>query len=329
MITEDDWRFISSGALNRIPFEHPLEEDETAELATLDILEQRASMLYKKADEVAARARILHHKLGLRKQEIARQRQTHESSAGSKFQSVNQPRRTSQGPSYDIHKDLLHQFVSTTPSGALSRSTSGAGMSQGPASPSLTATSQQPRLSTSGRSTATDDSQADAFRSLIGQKIDKLSRGDAINPPCDRCRRLKLQCVKYLTACQGCTKKHAKCVWKSVAEEEAAQVKREMGVTSEGDAEIQADRDVASPHSGVRVHSDLVLGPMVTTEGARSGGGDPNGQTLPGTHSILTSRYELPPMRIRTSLLQGQGHSQGQGGSRSSTPQSQNQFQYH
>ncbi|OAA35782.1 hypothetical protein NOR_07799 [Metarhizium rileyi] len=54
-ITEDDWRLISSGALDRFPLEHPFEEDETAELATLDILEQRASILYKKADEKKSR----------------------------------------------------------------------------------------------------------------------------------------------------------------------------------------------------------------------------------------------------------------------------------
>ncbi|PNP74138.1 hypothetical protein FNYG_12512 [Fusarium nygamai] len=59
-IMEDDWRLVWSGALDRFPLDHPLEEDETAELATLDILEQRTSILYKKADEVAARALAVH-----------------------------------------------------------------------------------------------------------------------------------------------------------------------------------------------------------------------------------------------------------------------------
>jgi hypothetical protein len=70
-INEDDWRLISSGALDGLALEQSFEEDELSELATLEIIEQRASILYKKADEVAARARILHHSLGQRKNKKA------------------------------------------------------------------------------------------------------------------------------------------------------------------------------------------------------------------------------------------------------------------
>lgn len=51
-------------------------------------------------------------------------------------------------------------------------------------------------------------------------RMESLHRGERIIPPCDRCRRLHMDCLKNLTACMGCTKKHAKCSWKDVREEE-------------------------------------------------------------------------------------------------------------
>lgn len=51
-------------------------------------------------------------------------------------------------------------------------------------------------------------------------RMEQLNRGDRVQPPCDRCRRLHMDCLKNLTACMGCTKKHAKCSWKDVEEQE-------------------------------------------------------------------------------------------------------------
>jgi len=51
-------------------------------------------------------------------------------------------------------------------------------------------------------------------------RMEQLLRGDRIMPPCDRCRRLHMDCLKNLTACMGCTKKHAKCSWKDVVDDE-------------------------------------------------------------------------------------------------------------
>lgn len=51
-------------------------------------------------------------------------------------------------------------------------------------------------------------------------RMETLQRGQRILPPCDRCRRLHMDCLKNLTACMGCTKKHAKCSWKEVKLEE-------------------------------------------------------------------------------------------------------------
>lgn len=58
------------------------------------------------------------------------------------------------------------------------------------------------------------------YKAEMVNRMDVLQRGDRIVPPCDRCRRLHMDCLKNLTACMGCTKKHAKCSWKDVNDEE-------------------------------------------------------------------------------------------------------------
>jgi hypothetical protein len=68
--------------------------------------------------------------------------------------------------------------------------------------------------------TSSEDGLEGQYKVLMASKIEKLARGDRINPPCDRCRRLKFECTKHLTACQACTKKHAKCSWKDIREGE-------------------------------------------------------------------------------------------------------------
>ena len=47
-----------------------------------------------------------------------------------------------------------------------------------------------------------------------------------------------MECTKHLTACQGCTKKHAKCSWKGMMNDEVAWLRREArsgGGSTEGD----------------------------------------------------------------------------------------------
>lgn len=58
------------------------------------------------------------------------------------------------------------------------------------------------------------------YKSDMMTRMEQLNRGDRVQPPCDRCRRLHMDCLKNLTACMGCTKKHAKCSWKDVSEQE-------------------------------------------------------------------------------------------------------------
>ena len=58
------------------------------------------------------------------------------------------------------------------------------------------------------------------FRPLCQAHMDSLPRGQRVLPPCDRCRRLRMDCVKNLTSCGGCTKKHARCHWRDVSRDE-------------------------------------------------------------------------------------------------------------
>jgi hypothetical protein len=58
------------------------------------------------------------------------------------------------------------------------------------------------------------------YKAEMLARMETMARGERVLPPCDRCRRLHMDCLKNLTACLGCTRKHAKCSWKEVTEEE-------------------------------------------------------------------------------------------------------------
>lgn len=115
-ITEDDWRLIMSGTLDRFNLAplQPLEEDENSELATLEIMEQRLQVLIKKADEVARKARQLNYHLSGRKAAINSRRTVRSPTTHhAGFQPVNHPQSVPRSNStYDLHADLLQQFTS-------------------------------------------------------------------------------------------------------------------------------------------------------------------------------------------------------------------------
>ncbi|KAL1873057.1 hypothetical protein VTK73DRAFT_1194 [Phialemonium thermophilum] len=260
-IDEDDWRLIVSGALDKFHHisAHPLDDDQAAELATLDILEERLQTLIKTADEVARRARQLNYHLSGRKAKINATRSSQPQPpppphVGS-FRAVNRPPQqhgANTSPSLDLHAELLRQFSShsnaaETRSAAYRRPGPAAVYVQPVVTPQRVAPSTPqppPGLPAGGgrpspmqhvsdspgsreMTTSFDDASA-AYRPLIQARIEKLAKGDLIVPPCDRCRRLKTSCIKHLTACQGCTKKHAKCSWKGVTEEEMSRLTSEM-----------------------------------------------------------------------------------------------------
>ncbi|KAI0894428.1 hypothetical protein F4806DRAFT_122703 [Annulohypoxylon nitens] len=265
-IGEDDWRLIVSGALDRFRLvpPQPLEEDETAELATLEIVEQRLQVLIKKADEVARRARQLNYHLIGRKASIHTRRAS-QSAPGPGFQAVNQSMGSGASPGYDLHADLLQQFQA--PSQSSSHRISSA--SSIPPTPNAIGTSTStPRASMQQQALLGSNRPSPGYsaepavrdieeenRALVTAKIEKLARGDFINPPCDRCRRLKTQCIKHLTACQGCTKKHARCVWKGLTEEEVAWLKGEA--SGDGDDDGDEPRDVSRSGFGSQFHTEF------------------------------------------------------------------------
>lgn len=252
-ITEDDWRLIMSGTLDRFNLAppQPLEEDENSELATLEILELRLQVLIKRADEVARKARQLNYHLSGRKAAINSRRTVPSPPArNAGFQPLNHQHSQISSPksTYDLHADLLQQFTSSQPprisaQNSVSLPTTPI-IQHGPLSSKVAVQPANPQNSrpspggsdshqTQQRSVTQSYDPADAHRPLITARVEKLGRGDTIYPPCDRCRRLRVQCTKHLTACQGCTKKHAKCSWKGMMDEEVAWLKREAGSIGE------------------------------------------------------------------------------------------------
>jgi hypothetical protein len=78
------------------------------------------------------------------------------------------------------------------------------------------------------------------YKAEMVARVESIPRGQRIIPPCDRCRRLHMDCVRNLTACLGCTKKHAKCSWKEVrAHELTAPITTSPGVSEEADPNLE------------------------------------------------------------------------------------------
>lgn len=313
-ITEDDWRMIVNGTLDRFNLapSQPLEEDEDLELATVEILNERLQVLIKKADEVARKARQLNYQISGRKAAISSRRASTLSPAPrhpSSFTAHNQPQRGQSSRSnctYDLKSDLLRQFATASssltrpgsarldqtsislpttpviqqgqPSGTSTRPTiQPLHVSRGSPAASVEPQPQPPKSASKPDAAAADDDPSSIHRPLITARIEKLTKGDPITPPCDRCRRLRVQCIKHLTACQGCTKKHAKCAWKTITDDEVAALKGgEMpagpGTGAGLDRESVADNDNASVES-------------------RSGGGHtPDPQSAASSASAVDSR---------------------------------------
>ena len=96
------------------------------------------------------------------------------------------------------------------------------------------------------------------YKAEMLSRMEGLQRGDRVLPPCDRCRRLQMDCLKNLTACQGCTRKHAKCSWKDVTEQELldnprAPPKEDDGVPNgDENAAVSASAQPVGPPQPVR-----------------------------------------------------------------------------
>ena len=79
------------------------------------------------------------------------------------------------------------------------------------------------------------------YKADMMARMEQLNRGDRVQPPCDRCRRLHMDCLKNLTACMGCTKKHAKCSWKDVEEQELKDHPFEVRIRSKEDGNSEGE----------------------------------------------------------------------------------------
>ncbi|KAI9732027.1 MAG: hypothetical protein M1818_007622 [Claussenomyces sp. TS43310] len=262
-ISEDDYRLILSGAPMRMIPEQPIAEDELAEIGAIEILEQRLAMLIKKADLVAGRARQLNYHLKVRRTAInngrasllrsTEQSGSQSSTMASSFQPVNS-RTSGNGDSSALHQDLLRQFMMDD---ILKRTSSTPARARPPQAPHETVhrnsdvdgqhqTPDASRLSSQPHS-STEDAPVGSYRPLMTARIEKLNRGDTIWPPCDRCKRIQVPCTKHLTACSGCTKKHARCGWKELTAEELAY----LGQMPEDSANLddEDDRNSSRPKS--------------------------------------------------------------------------------
>ena len=236
-ISEDDYRIIMSGAPERLIPTQPIDEDEAAELGTLNILETRLAMLIRKADSVAGKARQLNYHLKTRKTELMARKSAGQPVTTASEEQLKFPRQhlpfingRSPAPIDDeaakLQQELLEQFLSSSrPPSVVAQARPKGSHLPNSESPSIQHTFTNAHQDADGRrvspsitpSNSGTDSQ---YRILMAAKIEKMARGDLIYPPCDRCRRLNFECAKHLTSCSACTKKHAKCSWKDVKEGE-------------------------------------------------------------------------------------------------------------
>ncbi|KAB5559798.1 hypothetical protein GE09DRAFT_1030448 [Coniochaeta sp. 2T2.1] len=277
-ISENDWRLIISGAVDRfwLPPAQGAPEDEAAELATVEILEDRLQSLIMNADKVAEKARQLNYRLSGRKAGIKSRLLTPNQAEGA-----GTPTRPLH-PGYDLKLDLLAQYTSptkvTTSSTPATQSPQLGDVSAGPPSPHF-------------------------VHEVMYARVENLSKGDKIFPPCDLCRkRRKTKCVKDATAsasCEDCAKKHAKCTWHFVTEEEAASLA--VSIQQGSVAGVGGQEAASGPASGQgtplgngNTGIALVQGSRPVYQAGLGGTSSPVRRSVEGGSGAGSSRHPLP-----------------------------------
>ncbi|EMC92410.1 hypothetical protein BAUCODRAFT_41198, partial [Baudoinia panamericana UAMH 10762] len=235
-ISEEDFLFISSGRCQELIPPLPIWEDEEKELGTCDVLEAKLKELTNVADIVAARTRQLSHKLKGRKVAILERRAEGGSGTPAK---VSAQQTTTAPPSASASGFTAVNTANGRLSLEVEANTPSLAASTTPRPPQTTTHGHRPSMSISGHTynvgpppskhnfsrplpPALESSQP--FRPLCQAHMDSLPRGHRVLPPCDRCRRLRMDCVKNLTSCAGCTKKHARCHWRDVSRDELSEL---------------------------------------------------------------------------------------------------------
>lgn len=120
-------------------------------------------------------------------------------------------------PANAFSNDTLSYYVTDAPTISRQPATSGHRPSSSAGSQ---ATGQAPFKHNFSRPLPPALESSQPFRPLCQAHMDSLPRGQRVLPPCDRCRRLRMDCVKNLTSCAGCTRKHARCHWRDVSRDE-------------------------------------------------------------------------------------------------------------
>ena len=106
------------------------------------------------------------------------------------------------------------------------------------------------------------------YKAAMVTRTESLLRGERILPPCDRCRRLHMDCLKNLTACMGCTKKHAKCSWKDVREEELRMLRSSMqSVSPSSESGLPAVEGMESASHDLSPRQSPLLPPLYRPAG--------------------------------------------------------------
>ncbi|KAF2124888.1 hypothetical protein P153DRAFT_350253 [Dothidotthia symphoricarpi CBS 119687] len=152
------------------------------------------------------------------------------------------------------------------------------------------------------------------FKAEMVHRMESLAKGERILPPCDRCRRLHMDCLKNLTACMGCTKKHAKCSWKDVREPELrGGYAHPMGSNSGGHSETSDHEGDRASTASPAMMSPTLPGLQVVNGGHASANGrltpQPPSYHLPHGlpyDSRLPSTRNSPPDRERERHVEAQ-----------------------
>lgn len=136
------------------------------------------------------------------------------------------------------------------------------------------------------------------YKAEMLSRMDSMQRGDRVLPPCDRCRRLHMDCLKNLTACLGCTKKHAKCSWKDVTEQELIDHPH-VPRSKAGPAEAATSNDTYSPPP---VNTDGT--PQAVLDDELLGEESDDGKDMPTNHAL---RQQTPVLSDNDVTMTGGG----------------------
>lgn len=192
-----------------------------------------------------------------------------------------------------------------------------------------TPTSLIHQSSSSTRPTAAESREdSGPFKADMMLRMEQLNRADRVQPPCDRCRRLHMDCLKNLTACIGCTKKHAKCSWKEVTERELREFPFVPRLVPETDnnangSEFEGKDGENSGENGRRrdwsagaeksreVRDEELLGEEDSDDEVA---GNANAKPTTTKQSLPQSRVPMAPMFPNLPMARGNGHASTEDG---------------